>query len=94
MALTTAVRLSGEDLKIDDVWAVAVDGAPAAIHRVDYLMRGVLLGPGVHRVRFTYVPHALEAGIRISALSFALTLLLAGAGLFLRRRAARAGATP
>src|SRR5438094_2117184 len=29
MALTTAVRLSGEDLKIDDVWAVAVDGAPA-----------------------------------------------------------------
>src|SRR6059058_656181 len=31
MALTTAVRLSGEDLKIDDVWAVAVDGAPAAL---------------------------------------------------------------
>ena len=31
MALTTAVRLSGEDLKIDDVWAVAVDRAPAAL---------------------------------------------------------------
>ena len=31
MALTTAVRLSGEDLKIEDVWAVAVDGAPAAL---------------------------------------------------------------
>jgi histidine ammonia-lyase len=31
MALTTAVLLSGEDLKIDDVWAVAVDGAPAAL---------------------------------------------------------------
>src|SRR5437764_1601626 len=31
MALTTAVRLSGEDLKIDDVWAVAVDGAPGAL---------------------------------------------------------------
>jgi histidine ammonia-lyase len=31
MALTTAVQLNGEDLKIDDVWAVAVDGAPAAL---------------------------------------------------------------
>ena len=31
MALTTAVRLSGEDLRIDDVWAVAVAGAPAAL---------------------------------------------------------------
>jgi histidine ammonia-lyase len=31
MALTTAVRLSGEDLKIDDVWAVAVDGMPATL---------------------------------------------------------------
>src|SRR5262249_16696134 len=31
MALTTAVGLSGEDLQIDDVWAVAVGGAPAAL---------------------------------------------------------------
>jgi histidine ammonia-lyase len=31
MALTTAVQLSGEDLKIDDVWAVAVDRVPAAL---------------------------------------------------------------
>jgi histidine ammonia-lyase len=31
MALSTAVQLSGEDLTIDDVWAVAVDGASAAL---------------------------------------------------------------
>ncbi|HYX76109.1 MAG TPA: aromatic amino acid lyase, partial [Gaiellaceae bacterium] len=31
MALTTAVRLTGEDLKIDDVWSVAVDRAPAEL---------------------------------------------------------------
>jgi histidine ammonia-lyase len=31
MALETAVQLSGEDLTIDDVWAVAVDGARAAL---------------------------------------------------------------
>src|ERR671922_365176 len=31
MALTTAVPLSGEDLTIDEVWAVAVDGFSAAL---------------------------------------------------------------
>jgi histidine ammonia-lyase len=31
MALRTAVQLTGEDLTIDDVWAVAVDGVPASL---------------------------------------------------------------
>ena len=31
MALRTAVQLTGDDLTIDDVWAVAVDRAPAAL---------------------------------------------------------------
>jgi histidine ammonia-lyase len=31
MAVRTAVQLSGDDLTIDDVWAVAVDGAPALV---------------------------------------------------------------
>ena len=31
MALRTAVQLTGDDLTIDDVWAVGVDGAPASL---------------------------------------------------------------
>ena len=31
MALTTAVSLTGDDLTLDDVWAVAVEGAAAAL---------------------------------------------------------------
>src|SRR5919109_433454 len=31
MALATAVRLTGDDLTIDDVWAVAVEGAAAEL---------------------------------------------------------------
>jgi histidine ammonia-lyase len=31
MALATAVQVTGEDLTVDDVWAVAVDGAPAEL---------------------------------------------------------------
>src|SRR4026208_1786737 len=34
MALRTAVQLTGDDLTIDDVWAVAVDRSPAALGRV------------------------------------------------------------
>src|ERR1700751_3249025 len=34
MALRTAVQLTGDDLTIDDVWAVAVDRAPAALSSV------------------------------------------------------------
>jgi hypothetical protein len=71
----------------DPDWRATVDKAPATIHRVDYLMRGILIGPGVHRIAFRYEPRALEAGIRISILSLGLTILLAGAGIFLRRRA-------
>jgi hypothetical protein len=86
LAVTAAPGLFVLADEWDPDWKATVDGAPAAIRRVDYLMRGVILGPGAHRVRFTYVPHALLAGIRISTLSFALTILLAGAGFFLSRR--------
>jgi hypothetical protein len=74
----------------DPDWRATVDGAPATIHQVDYLIRGVLIGPGVHRIRFRYEPRALQAGIRISIVSLALTLLLSGAGLIRRRRPAAA----
>ena len=98
MVSTTAPGLLVLGDQYDPDWAATVDGAKATIHRVDYLMRGVLIGPGVHRVRFTYVPHALEAGIRVSTLSLLLTLALAGAGLLqIRRRKPRlpeAGAAP
>jgi hypothetical protein len=85
----------------DPDWSVTVDGKPAKLEKVNYLMRGVLLEPGVHVVRFRYLPRALEAGIRISAASLAATLLLAGFGIVRRRRggtvlpaAAREGAPP
>ncbi len=85
---TTAPGLFVLSDQYDPDWRATVDQVPATIHRVDYLMRGVLIDPGVHRVRFTYVPHALEAGIRVSTLSLLLTLALAGAGVFQRRRRA------
>jgi hypothetical protein len=34
-AVSATHALTGEDLRLDDVWAVAVDGAPAAPHSDD-----------------------------------------------------------
>ena len=90
MVSTTAPGLFVLADQYDPDWTATVDGAAATIHRVDYLMRGVLIGPGVHRIRFLYVPRALEAGIHVSTLSLALTIALAGAGLIQKRRS-RAG---
>jgi len=70
----------------DPDWTATVDGKPATIHRVNYLMRGIVVPAGVHRVRLQYHPAALEAGIKISLASAAAAVLLALAGIVFRRR--------
>jgi hypothetical protein len=70
----------------DPDWSATVDGKPAPIERVNYLMRGVALGAGAHVVRFTYLPRALAAGMRISAASLVATVLLAAVGVVAGRR--------
>lgn len=80
----------------DPDWRATVDGKPVPIDRVDYLMRGVPIGPGVHRIEFRYVPRALLAGVRLSVASLIVTLLLAllGVGQRLRRRRREPGPEP
>jgi hypothetical protein len=55
-------------------WTVRVDGAPAPLLRVNYALKGVLLGPGTHAVVFEFRPAAFRAGM---ALTLAAALLLA-----------------
>ncbi|MGE5177406.1 MAG: YfhO family protein [Hyphomicrobiales bacterium] len=70
----------------DPDWTATLDGKPVPIHRVDYLLRGVIVPSGVHRLVLRYRPRGLEAGIRISIASVTVTLLLAIAGAVFRRR--------
>lgn len=78
----------------DPDWRVTVDGKPAALERVNYLMRGVVLGAGAHEVRYHYVPSALQAGIRISTAALAATLLLGVLGFVADRRRRAASPPP
>jgi Bacterial membrane protein YfhO len=79
-------------LVVDEVhypgWSATVDGREAPIVRVDYLLRGVPLGPGRHRIVLTYDPPSFTIGATVSLVAL-LTLLVAVA-VGLRRRAPRA----
>ncbi len=65
-------------------WKATVDEQPARILLTDYLLRGVALPAGAHRVEMRYTAPAARNGAIISA----LTLLLLGA-LFVYERRAR-----
>lgn len=71
-------------LILDDTWfpgwQARVDGHPAGVARVDYLLRGVTLPAGSHRVEFDYRPASWRAGWIISLvmlLGLAATAMLA-----------------
>jgi hypothetical protein len=56
-------------------WVAKVDGAETDIYSTNYLLRGVILPEGKHRVELHYTAPAARAGALISA---ATLLLLAG----------------
>jgi uncharacterized membrane protein YfhO len=66
-------------------WQVKVDGRPAQWLRVNYLLRGVALPPGQHRVEFYYRPWSFRLGAVVSGLTI-LLLLLGGLRWQLTRR--------
>jgi hypothetical protein len=47
-------------------WRATVDGRPASIFPVDYLMRGIVVEPGKHRVVYSYFPTSLRVGLALS----------------------------
>ena len=63
-------------------WEAAVDGRPARVLRTDYLLRGVPVPAGRHRVRFEFRPRSLTYG---AGLSLASLLLIIGCSLALAR---------
>jgi hypothetical protein len=50
-------------------WKATVDGEPAKVERVDYLLRGVVVPAGKHRVEFRYEPLSWRIGSIVSILA-------------------------
>ncbi|MBI3977396.1 MAG: YfhO family protein [Chloroflexi bacterium] len=68
-------------------WRATVDGRPAPVVRVNYVLRGVPLPPGQHRVELVFDPLSVKLGIAITALALVGTAAaLVGLWLLPRRR--------
>jgi hypothetical protein len=66
-------------------WKATVDGRPATIERVDYLLRGVVVPAGRHEVEFSYEPASWRIGWIASGLGLLTLFAMAGVGLRRRR---------
>lgn len=79
-------------LVLDDVfypgWRATVDGRRVPIVRVDYLLRGVVVGPGAHVVVMSYDPASWRIGELVSLLALLVLVALVGWGLLRRRSGA------
>jgi hypothetical protein len=67
-------------------WSATVNGTPAEILRVDYLLRGVPVPAGKSRVEFHYRPSAIARGLTLSLVSLAVILALIGFGAWRDRK--------
>jgi hypothetical protein len=61
-------------------WRASVDGQDAPLYRADYAIRGVMLAPGQHRVRFDYSLRRFYLGAGVSLLSLLALGALAWTG--------------
>ncbi len=72
-------------------WHASVDGRRAPVERVDYVFRGVRLGPGAHRVELSYAPASWRLGWIVSAVSLLVLLAVLAVGWRRARRSAGSG---
>jgi hypothetical protein len=73
-------------------WKATVDGKPASIERVDYVLRGVSIGPGHHTIVMRYQPASWRIGWIVSLVAL-LGLLGALASVWIGTRRRRRAAT-
>jgi hypothetical protein len=71
--------------KFDPNWRVTVDGQPATLLRCNYIMRGVAVPAGEHRVEFHFAPPLVPLYVSLTAIAFGVFLL--GVLIFPARRA-------
>jgi hypothetical protein len=69
-------------------WKAHVDGREVPIERVDYVFRGVRVGPGKHTIEFTYEPLSFRVGWIISLVGLLGLAVMLAVGLRARRRGA------
>jgi uncharacterized membrane protein YfhO len=60
-------------------WKAYVDGESVPITRADYAFPAIFVGPGLHRVRFSFEPRTFKLGLTLTV--FAVVVVLASTAL-------------
>jgi hypothetical protein len=63
------------EIYYDAGWHAWIDGGAVPIHRVDYLLRGLVVPPGKHELRMRFDPASFRNGVFLSAGSYLLIAL-------------------
>jgi hypothetical protein len=72
-------------------WQATVNGIPTPIHKVDGLLRGVIVPAGLSKVAFQYAPRSVMVGAALSCLALLATLGITLYVLHGRKRPANSG---
>jgi hypothetical protein len=77
-------------------WRARMDGRDIAIHRVNQLLRGVIVDAGRHQIEMTFEPRGWATGVRLTRSGLLVALVLAiGWGVWTwRERAAGVASAP
>ena len=70
-------------------WTATVDGQPAQVGRVDYVLRALSVKAGKHKVVLTFKPQSIRDTETVAYIAFALLILAIVAGVWVEERRRR-----
>ena len=67
-------------------WTATVDGQPAELGRVNYLLRALNVAPGKHKVELKFHPKSVATTETIAYIAYAILLILIALGVYRERK--------
>ncbi|PKN80870.1 MAG: hypothetical protein CVU48_00510 [Candidatus Cloacimonetes bacterium HGW-Cloacimonetes-1] len=67
-------------------WKAYLDGKEIPIYATNYILRGMVIPAGTHKLELNFAPESYQKGIQYSGIGLLVTLLALAGGFFLQRR--------
>jgi uncharacterized membrane protein YfhO len=67
-------------------WTATIDGEPAELGRVDYILRALNVKPGKHEVVLSFFPKSVDTTETIAYTAYAILILVLAGAIFMAYR--------